>query len=120
MNRIKVIICGKEYILQTEEENIYVYTLAKKLEQKISNLINGNSSVSIYNASIMVAMSTLDELQKTSTELDEVKTQINDYIDEASKTRMERDDALRENAELKNKLAQLESDLNLKQVKDSI
>lgn len=34
LNRLKVIICGKEYMLQTEEAPSYVYGLAKLLEKK--------------------------------------------------------------------------------------
>lgn len=116
MNRIKVVICGKEYTLQTEEESIYVYSLAKKLEKKIADIPNASA----YNASVMVGFSLLDELQKAKEEISGLRSQINDYIDEASKARMERDDALRENAILKGKVSKLESDIKLKQLKDSI
>ena len=34
MNKVKVVICGKEYCLQTEEEPTYVYALARKLEKR--------------------------------------------------------------------------------------
>lgn len=116
MNRIKVVICGKEYTLQTEEESIYVYSLAKKLEKKITDIPNASA----YNASVMVGFSLLDELQKAKEEISGLRSQINDYIDEASKARMERDDALRENAILRGKVSKLESDIKLKQLKDSI
>lgn len=41
LNRLKVIICGKEYMLQTEEAPSYVYGLAKLLEKKINDISSG-------------------------------------------------------------------------------
>ena len=40
MNKVKVVICGKEYCLQTEEEPTYVYALARKLEKSSCALYN--------------------------------------------------------------------------------
>ena len=34
LNRVKVVICGKEYVVQTEEAPSYVYSLAKTQEKK--------------------------------------------------------------------------------------
>ena len=48
MNKVKVVICGKEYTLHTEEEPTYVYALARKLEKNISEIVGGNSSVNEF------------------------------------------------------------------------
>ena len=45
MNKVKVVICGKEYCLQTEEEPTYVYALARKLEKSISEIVSGNTNM---------------------------------------------------------------------------
>ena len=85
LNRLKVIICGKEYMLQTEEAPSYVYGLAKLLEKKINDISSGNNSISPYSAAIMVALSTLDDLSKAQANVDSIRAQAKEYVDEAGK-----------------------------------
>ena len=40
--RVKVVLCGKEYALQTEDAPSYVYQLAKNLEKRISDITENN------------------------------------------------------------------------------
>ena len=108
LNRLKVIICGKEYMLQTEEAPSYVYGLAKLLEKKVNDISSGNNSISPYSAAIMVALSTLDDLSKAQANVDSIRAQAKEYVDEAGKARIERDAALKEIDALRLKLEQLE------------
>ncbi|MCQ2464702.1 MAG: cell division protein ZapA [Oscillospiraceae bacterium] len=108
MNRVKVLICGKEYTLQTDEEPSYVFTLARKLEKNIAELVGANSNLSVYSASVRIALSTLDEMHHCSDDNDNLRTQLKNYADEASRARLERDSALREVEQLKNRIAELE------------
>lgn len=114
LNRVKVIICGKEYMLQTEEPASYVYGLAKMLEKKINDVTSGGSSISPYSASIMVALSTLDDLSKAQATAESVRNQAKQYVDEAGKSRIERDAALKEVDMLKMQIDKLEKELNEK------
>lgn len=120
LNDVKVIICGKEYKLKTSESPNYVFALARALESKINNLMDGGSGSSPYTAAIMVALSLLDDLNKANQRLDSIRDQSKEYVDEAGKSRLERDAALKENEVLKSKITQLENMVKLKQLKDSI
>ena len=120
LNRLKVMICGKEYMLQTEEPASYVYGLAKMLEKRLNDMCSGNSSISPYSAAVMVALSTLDDLSKAQGNVDNIRMQAKEYVDEAGKARIERDAALKEIEVLKAKIEQLESNQQLKKLKDSI
>ncbi len=119
MNKVKVVICGKEYCLHTEEEPTYVYALARKLEKSISELVGNNTNISVYSASVMIALSKLDDINKCNESLDNLRVQIKEYVDEAGKARLERDSALREIETLKNKITELEDTLNLQKLKDN-
>jgi cell division protein ZapA len=118
-NRVKVVVLGKEYTLKTEESSTYIYSLAKSLEKKISEITQSTGS-SPYNASIMIAMSALDEVSRSNTTVENMRNQIKEYVDEAGKSRIEKEAALKEIEILKNKIEQLESSLKLKQLKESI
>ncbi|MBP0961965.1 MAG: cell division protein ZapA [Oscillospiraceae bacterium] len=108
MNRVKVVICGKEYTIRTDEEPTYVYNLARKLEKNIAELVGVNVNQSVYSASVMIALSTLDEMNRCNEDNDNLRLQLKDYADEASRARLERDSALREVELLKNRIAELE------------
>ncbi len=120
LNDVKVNICGKEYRLKTSESPNYVYSLGRVLEAKINEIINSGSGSSPYGASIMVALSLLDDLNKANLKLDSIRNQTKEYVDEAGKTRVERDAAQKEIEVLKSKIVQLENMVKLKQLKDSI
>ena len=79
-----------------------------------------NSGTSPYSAAIMVALSLLDDLNKANEKLDGIRAQSEEYVDEAGKSRLERDAALKEIEVLKSKIVQLETVSKLKQLKDSI
>ena len=104
-------ICGKEFVLQTEEPPSYVYGLSKMLEKKINELCSGNSSISQYSASIMVAMSTLDDLNRAQTNMENVRQQAKEYVDEAGKARIERDNAIKELNAARGKIEELENEM---------
>ena len=120
MNRVKVVLCGKEYVLQTEDAPSYVYQLAKSLEKRISDITENNPRVSAHSAVMMVALSTMDEMTKANNSIEIIRSQVKEYVDEAGKARLERDAALREIDVLKAKIEQLENLLKLRSLKDSI
>ena len=111
VNKVKVVICNKEYILQTEQQPSYVYGLAKMLEKRLNDMCAGNSSVSPYSAAVMVALSTLDDLSKAQQNFDNVRIQAKEYVDEAGKARIERDAAVKEAEALKVQIQQLEDEI---------
>ncbi len=119
-NEVKVTICGQEYKLTTSESPNYVFALARSLETKINDLISISGSTSQYNAAIKIALSTMDDLQKSTQRLDTLRSKAKEYVDEAGRTRIERDAALKEVEALKAKVTQLENLLKLRQLKDSI
>lgn len=119
MNKVKVVILGKDYTLQTEEAPNYVYGLARTLETQLKENMD-KAGVSQYTAAIMTALSALDDLNKSQGHLDEICDQSKSYVDDAGRARIERDAALKEIDVLKSKIAQLENSLKLKKLKDTL
>ena len=119
MNKVKVVICGKDYVMQPAEAPNYVYGLARVLETKITDSMD-KLGVSQYNAAIMAALSALDDLNKANAHLNEITEQTKAYVDEAGRARMERDAALKEVEVMRSKIEQLENSLKLKKLAESI
>ena len=116
MNRIKVNICGKEYSLKTAENASYVLNLAAELESKINNMVNSGNGVSVQTAAILIALSAMDDANKAHQSVDNIRTQIKQYVDEAAKAMLERDEALKDKESLKSKLSGLENDLKIQKI----
>lgn len=117
INKVKVVICGKDYVMQTAEAPNYVYGLARTLESKLHDSMD-KMNVSQYNAAVMVALSALDDLNKANEQMEQIADQMKNYVDEAGQVRLERDMALKEIKTLRSKIEQLETSIKLKKLKN--
>lgn len=118
IKKIKVMICGKDYVMQTAQSPNYVYGLARSLENKISELMD-KLKVSQHTAAIMAALSTLDDLDKANERIQEMTEQMKEYVDEAGRVRMERDAALKEIDAMRSRIERLENALKQKRLGES-
>lgn len=120
MNKVKVTICGKDFNLKTDEEPAYLIELAKKVDDEIAGMVSATDSMSIQSAAILVALAAFDEAKKSSDSIDNIRTQIKEYVDEACQARSERDEALKKVKSLNAKISSLENELKIKRMKTEI
>ncbi len=107
-NKVKVNVCGKDFTLQTSQPATYVKNLARSLETKIMEITSSSTSATQFTAAIMVAMTMMDDMNAASQQLEQLRAQSKLYVDEAGKTRLERDAVMAENQLLRERLASLE------------
>ena len=120
MNKVKVTICGKEYAHKTEEAPNYFIVLGRKVENTINDMTRQSDSLSVQSAAILAALSAFDEAQKANESIDNIRTQIKEYVDDACKARNERDNALKEVEALKVRITELENALRIEEMKHTI
>ncbi|MBQ8781807.1 MAG: cell division protein ZapA [Oscillospiraceae bacterium] len=120
MNKVKVTICGKEYALKTEEAPNYFILLGRKVENTINDMTKQSDSLSVQSAAVLAALSAFDEAQKANESIDNIRTQIKEYVDDACKARNERDNALKEVEALKVRITELENALRIEEMKHTI
>ena len=111
MNRIKIILAGKEYTIQSEESGSYVKQLAESLNKKIEEFMQANESVSMTSASMLVALGLMDDCIKASSDKDNLRKQVIDYLEEATRSRTEITELKKELDALREKNAMLEMKL---------
>ena len=109
MNKVKVVILGKDYTLQTEESPNYVYALARQLEAEIKG--NMDKGASQYTAAVMAALSAMDDLNRQKRQLDATADMTKDYVDDASQARLAAEESNKENRILRAKVDELQSEL---------
>lgn len=101
MNRIKIYLAGKEYTIQTDESVSYVKKLAEALDLKIEDFMSQNDTISVTSASMLVALGLMDDCVKASSDKDNLRKQVIDYLEEATKSRTEIMELKKEIATLK-------------------
>ena len=119
LNKVKVVICGKSYNLQTEENPSYVITLAN-LDKKITQFMDENESASLTSAAVMVGLSLLDDNMKSVSDVDNIRAQIKGYVEEATNMRIEADQLRKELDALKSENESLKNDLGLRSLRDKV
>lgn len=120
MNKVKVTICGKEFALKTEESASYFYALAKKVEKTIDEMIAQSDSISVQSAAILAALSAFDEAQRANESIDNIRTQVKEYVDETCAARAEKEDALKKIQTLELRVKELENELKVSEMKETI
>lgn len=112
VNKVKIKICGKEYMLSSEDSPEYTKKLAEVLDKRIRSLGSKVSGMSITDCAVLTALDCLDELTKLNQNIDNIRSQIKDYVDDASRARNQAAAAQREVKQLQERVAALEKELS--------
>ena len=113
---MRVTIAGAPYAIATTDTESYITSLAKKLDEDITKLLDDNGNLSLSKAAVFCAMDYLDEYRKSAGSAENMRSQIQDYIADAAKAKLAEDKVRaenevlqRENAALREQLAKLQA-----------
>ena len=116
VNKVRVTIAGAPYAIATTDPEAYITSLAKKLDEDITKLLDDNANLSVTKAAVFCAMDYLDEYRKSAGSAENMRSQIQDYIADAArakiaedKTNAENETLRRENAALREQLARMKA-----------
>lgn len=93
-NRITITIGGRDYTLIAQEEDAYVRKVAAHVENKMEEL-RSTSRLSVTDAAIMTAVNIADDYFKMVETSENLRTQLKEYLEEASKMKLELSEAKR-------------------------
>ncbi len=85
MSKVKVMIAGKDYVFQSDEEPKYVTDLARQIDRGIKEVMRMNDMLSLPSACVLLLMDVLDQKVKLSEDKENLLFQIKAYIEENSK-----------------------------------
>lgn len=111
VNKVRVTIAGAPYAIATTDTENYITTLAKKLDDDITKLLDNNGNLSVTKAAVFCAMDYLDEYRKSAGSAENMRSQIQDYISDAARAKLAADRAKAENETLKRENAALREQL---------
>ena len=111
VNKVRVNIAGTPYAIATTDSEKYIQSLAKKLDEDITKLLDENENLSVTKAAVFCAMDYLDEYRKSAGSAENMRSQIQDYIADAAKAKLTSDKIKAENEVLKRENAALREQL---------
>lgn len=105
VNTVKLCICGTNYYISTAEDPEYVAKLGEYISNIVEHMMQQNSNLSMTKALLLCCMDTLDELNRTNTGAENLRSQIKDYLEDASRSRSEVTELRKELDRLKKELS---------------
>ena len=106
-NKIKLEICGSNYVIATTDTEEYVLSLAEKLDSDMTQMLASNPTASVTTAAVITALGYLDELKKSTSGADNMRAQIKDYLEDAAKAKLAAEEARREVERLRREIGYL-------------
>ncbi|WP_130869879.1 cell division protein ZapA [Intestinimonas massiliensis (ex Afouda et al. 2020)] len=101
-NRVTVTIAGQEYTLVGSEEPSYTEKVAAHVDAKVQEVLDG-SRVSLVDGAVLAAVNIADEYFKEVETAENLRRQLKEYLEEATKMKLELSEAKREIFKLQNK-----------------
>ena len=101
-NRVTVTIAGQEYTLVATEEEGYVEKVAQHVDAQMKQVLDG-ARVSLVDGAVLTAVNIADEYFKEVEASENLRRQLKEYLEEATKMKLELSEAKREIFKLQNK-----------------
>lgn len=109
MEKIQLVIGGEYYKISTDDDLEYVSELGRELDGKISDILKGNSRASITQAAVLTALEYADLYKKSEALGENMRNQIQDFMDDAARARADAEVSRREVERLSKEVAALKA-----------
>lgn len=100
-NRIRIEICGSKYVISSPEAPDYVRSLSAEIEDHVKHILDTNNSATLCDAYLLTLLSYADQYRKSEDSCDNLRSQLTEYLEDATKARIEADEGKQEIEKLK-------------------
>ncbi len=112
-NRVKLEIRGVNYYINTDESPEYTEELAREIDERLAEILKGGSFISMTQAAVLVALEKADQVNKNKEELESLRVQVKEYLEDSAKAKSERDYYKRELERIKTEAKFKNDQINL-------
>ena len=95
-NKVRIDVCGIECVLGTDDSEEYVRAVGEEVGKAMSSMMKQNDRLSVAAAAVFTALNYCDDARKAQAAADNLRSQIKNYVEDASRARMEADESRRE------------------------
>ena len=89
MDRQIIFVGGKRFTIVTDESEAYMKKIVERVDTKLKSIISSNPKLDKDSAAILASLDYCDEEYKLHKNLDDVKKQIKDYIEDTARLHKE-------------------------------
>lgn len=101
VNKVKIEIAGSRYVIATPEEEGKVMALGREIDSQVRQIMSGNDRTSLNDALVLCCLNYANAYKKSEEGADNMRSQLTDYLEDATLARIELDEAKRENERLR-------------------
>ncbi len=109
MEKIKIKIANEEYNIMTDDNLEYVAQLGEELDSRITEILTNSSRISVTQAAILLALEYADASKKCEITAENLRNQIQEYLEESARARTDVEIMKRENERLMKENAALKA-----------
>ncbi|MDL2323806.1 cell division protein ZapA [Ruminococcaceae bacterium OttesenSCG-928-A16] len=106
-HKVRLEICGSSYVVSTNDSAEYLLGLAEKLDTDMKEILAEAPNASVTSSAVITALGYLDQAAKNASGADNMRAQLQDYLEEASKAKIAAEEYRREAADLRRQLEAL-------------
>ncbi len=117
--KVKLNICGTEYFLNTDEDPKYMLEIGYDVDEKLNRILKENPRVSITQAAVLAALEFADAEKKALNASNELRSRIQEYLEDSAHSKMECEIATREADRLAKELDSAKAKLKNKNANDN-
>ncbi len=110
--KVRLNICGINYLLTADDEEGYVRAIGKEVEKNMESLMEDNPRISMTMAAVLSALSYCDTANKANISADNLRAQLKEYLSDASRYRSQYEEARHEAQQLKKEVEELTGKLS--------
>lgn len=82
-NKVKINVAGTNYVINSMDSEEQVLRLASQLDSDVKRILEQSPSASVTAAAVLCALTYLDKLEKSNKSVDNMRTQLKQYFEEA-------------------------------------
>ncbi|MEG0017193.1 MAG: cell division protein ZapA [Hydrogenoanaerobacterium sp.] len=104
INRVRIEIYGAKFVITSKKDEEYVRNMGAQVDASVKELLASSQNLTFNEALALTALNYLDAYKESEQNSDHLRGQINTYLEDAGRARIEADEAKREIAQLKREL----------------
>lgn len=110
--KVRLHICGADYVISSTEDSAdYMSALGAELDNKMAAMLEDNPRMSITQCAVLCALDYLDAGKKADSGAENLRSQIQDYLEDAARARTDSEITKRELERVTKELASLRAKL---------
>lgn len=96
MNRVTINILGNNYTITTESSEERIRAIETELNDQLNDLRRMRPTLSLVDTLVLVSLNLMDQINENEDSDDNIRKQLIDYMEEASRASMEAEELRRE------------------------